>query len=57
MIFSETCPHCRQETRLEKPFDFGGETEVEYQQDCERCGEPVVAVFVVEPVLREVRAA
>jgi hypothetical protein len=59
MVFSDKCPHCGEETDVEKPYEgmFGGDDVVEYQQDCQKCDEPLVGIFKVEYVLQEVRAA
>jgi uncharacterized OB-fold protein len=44
VIYSDKCPHCGEET-------------VEYRQDCTRCGQPLIGVFTVEPVLQRVLKA
>ena len=57
MIFSGTCPHCGKETTVGQPYgqhDHG--EQVEYQQDCDESGEPVVGVFRAEFVLLGVKA-
>jgi hypothetical protein len=54
----EECPHCRERTEIEVPTEgYEGETTVEYQQDCDYCARSIVAVFKVEFVLQEMRAA
>jgi hypothetical protein len=54
----EECPHCKERTEIEVPREgHEGEETVEYQQDCDFCAMPIVAVFKVEYVLEEVREA
>lgn len=49
------CPHCGEQTEVEEPAgDFDGTDTVEVQQDCGSCALPVIAVFRVRYVLREV---
>jgi len=58
MIYGAKCPHCGEETEVEKPFgDSGGDDSVELQQDCTWCEKSFVAVFAVEYVLQGVHSA
>jgi DNA-directed RNA polymerase subunit RPC12/RpoP len=58
MDYKVACPHCGEETLVEEPPSRREDVRtVEYQQDCLRCGEPVVAVFETVYELREVLAA
>lgn len=58
MTTIEMCPHCGERTEIEVPTDcHEGADTIEYQQDCTFCARSIMAVFKVEYVLEEVRAA